>query len=115
MIIVDGEILLPAPFIIVRPFPISARFLVVIILVVELVVAVLVPVIVITAAAPRAPIRAVLVLLVRSRFLRCRHVDVEEHRPRVSVVVDHIRHEDLQVQAGNEGKGMSSRRENEST
>lgn len=77
-----------------------------IILVIELVLPVLVPVIAVAAATPRAPIRAVLVLLVGFRSPRRSgwHVDVEEHRPRVRVVVDHVRHEDLQVQAGNRGR-----------
>lgn len=100
VIIVHGEVLLPFSIVLLA-WRIVSRFLVLIILVVELVIPVLVPVVVITATAPiRAP--TVLVLLVRSRPLG-RHADVEQHRPRVRVVVDHIRHEDLQVEAG---KGM---------
>lgn len=104
VIIVHGEVLLPFSIVLLA-WRIVSRFLVLIILVVELVIPVLVPVVVITATAPtRAP--TVLVLLVRSRplgLLDGWHADVEQHRPRVRVVVDHIRHEDLQVEAG---KGM---------
>lgn len=93
LLVIIVEMLVLAPFLI--------PFLVVIGLVVELVIPVLVPVIVVAATSPRAPIRVVLVpLLVGSRGFRRRwHVDVEEHRPRVSVVVDHVGHEDLEVQA----------------